>query len=63
MALQSKTSNSTLNDTAGLSDDAKRMYDILKRMESQAPNDSDISNIDISDIEDELDSDDVPEEG
>lgn len=62
MALQSKKANSTLDDIPGPSDDIKRMYAILKRMESTESKNSDISDFDISDIE-ELDSDDEPELG
>lgn len=63
MALQSKKSNSTLDDIPGISDDIKRMYAILKRMESTESKNSDISDFDISDIEEELDSDDEPDIG
>lgn len=57
MALQSKTRNGTLDDIPGVSDDIKRMYQILKRMESCQSTGSGISDFDISDDE-ELDSDD-----
>lgn len=46
----------TLDDIPGLSDDIKRMYQILKRMESVQSIGSTISDFDISD--DDLDSDD-----
>lgn len=45
----------TLDDIPGLSDDIKRMYAILKRMESHESNESDIGDFD---IEDDFDSDD-----
>lgn len=57
MALQSQLRCGTLDDIPGLSDDIKRMYQILKRMESVQSTGSGISDFDISDIE-ELDSDD-----
>lgn len=57
MALQSQMRCGTLDDIPGLSDDIKRMYQILKRMESVQSTASGISDFDISDIE-ELDSDD-----
>lgn len=57
MALLSKQRSDTLADIPGLSDDVKRMYQILKRMESSQSMGSDISDFDISDDE-ELDSDD-----
>lgn len=57
MALQSQIRCGTLDDIPGLSDDIKRMYQILKRMESVQSTASGISDFDISDIE-ELDSDD-----
>lgn len=44
----------TLDDIPGLSDDIKRMYAILKRMESNDSNGSDIEDFDIE----EFDSDD-----
>lgn len=58
MALQSQMRCGTLDDIPGLSDDIKRMYQILKRMESNQSIGSTISDFDISDIEEELDSDD-----
>lgn len=57
MALQSQARCGTLDDIPGLSDDIKRMYQILKRMESVQSTGSGLSDFDISDIE-ELDSDD-----
>lgn len=56
MDLQSQMRSGTLDDIPGLSDDIKRMYQILKRMESVQSNGSTISDFDISDQE--LDSDD-----
>lgn len=53
MALQSQLRCGTLDDIPGLSDDVKRMYQMLKRMESTQSTNSDF---DISD--EELDSDD-----
>ncbi|KAJ6635083.1 Zinc finger HIT domain-containing protein 2 [Pseudolycoriella hygida] len=56
MALQSANQNSqqrcgTLDDIPGLSDDIKRMYAILKRMESHESNGSDIGDFDIEDFD------------
>lgn len=56
MATQSATQNrqqrcGTLEDIPGLSDDIKRMYAILKRMESNDSNGSDIEDFDIEDID------------
>lgn len=41
----------TLDDVPGLSDDIKRMYAILKRMESHESNGSDIEDFDIEDFD------------
>jgi len=61
MALKSQTRCGTLDDIPGISDDIKRMYQILKRMESCQSTGSGISDFDISE-EEELDSDDdVPD--
>lgn len=57
MALKSQTRCGTLDDIPGISDDIKRMYQILKRMESCQSTGSGISDFDISE-EEELDSDD-----
>lgn len=57
MALRGQAKSGTLDDIPGLSDDIKRMYQILKRMESVQSTGSNISDFDISD-EEELDSDD-----
>lgn len=57
MALKSQVRCGTLDDIPGISDDIKRMYQILKRMESTQSVGSGISDFDISDDED-LDSDD-----
>lgn len=57
MALKGQTKSGTLDDIPGLSDDIKRMYQMLKRMESCQSTGSGISDFDISD-EEELDSDD-----
>lgn len=56
MAMQSATQYrqercGTLDDIPGLSDDIKRMYAILKRMESNDSNGSDIEDFDIEDID------------
>lgn len=59
MALQSQLRCGTLDDIPGLSDDVKRMYQMLKRMESTQSINSGISDFDISD--EELDSDDEGE--
>lgn len=61
MAMQSQAARSgTLDDIPGLSDDIKRMYRMLKRMESCQSTTSGISDFDISD-EEQLDSDDDDE--
>lgn len=57
MALQSQLRCGTLDDIPGLNDDVKRMYQMLKRMESSQSMSSDF---DIS--EEELDSDDERED-
>lgn len=56
MALQKQMRSGTLDDIPGLSDDVKRMYQMLKRMESTNSISSNISDFSIP--EDELDSDD-----
>lgn len=56
MALQSQSRCGTLDNIPGLSDDVKRMYQMLKRMESTQSLNSSISDFDMSD--EELDSDD-----
>lgn len=61
MALQSQMRCGTLDDIPGISDDIKRMYQILKRMESCQSIGSNISDFDITD--DELDSDDEQTDG
>lgn len=56
MATQSANQNrqqrcGTLDDIPGLSGDIKRMYAMLKRMESHDSNGSDIEDFDIEDID------------
>lgn len=56
MATQSVSQNrqqrcGTLDDIPGLSDDIKRMYAILKRMESNDSTGSDIEDFDIEDFD------------
>lgn len=54
MAMQSanrQQRSATLDDIPGLSDDIKRMYAILKRMESHESTGSDIEDFDIEDFD------------